>query len=90
MLQGVAKQIRRLKFLLMNHFLADAVGIKLGLLFLKKNVTYTTVKPQVDAAMVDLQSMVTTLGPYIKQIIDLLYHYQMITFHTRIMIYEGF
>ena len=72
MLQGVAKQIRRLKFLLMNHFLADAVGIKLGLLFLKKNVTYTTVKPQVDAAMVNLQSMVTTLGPYLKQIIDIL------------------
>ena len=28
--------------------------------------------PQVDAAMVDLQSMVTNLGPYLKQIIDIL------------------
>ena len=69
MLQRVAKQIGPVTFLLMTHFLVDAVNI-LGLLSLsmqKENVTYATAKPQIDAAVVALQSMVTTPGPYLKQ-----------------------
>ena len=71
-LHGVAQQMATVKFILMTHFLADAVGVSglLSLVLQKENVTYMGAKAQVDAAIVAIQSMLTTPGPYTKEILD--------------------
>ena len=69
-LYGVMDQIATVKFLLMTHFLADAIGV-IGLLSTSlqaSDLTFTTAKINIDGTICAIQSFATVPGPFMKEI----------------------
>lgn len=69
-LQGLCKQMASSKFVILTHFLADAVGL-LGLLskaLQSEGTDYTSLKPQVEATIAAVHSLQHTPGPHMKKL----------------------
>ncbi len=71
-LHGVLDQIATVKFVFMTHFLADVVGV-LGLLsrsLQNEDITYTSANAQLDAAVIAIESMKTSHGPFTAKVLE--------------------